>query len=150
MAAHIWRPRVTMGIKTGGLQRDTPVSSSFLKSDKQALRIRAKFFAVNGADLYYWNDVLQLQVWHITWFLFPCIQRVNDGGQGAGRLVVESVDKRQRIVSLTHDDCHFGVNRRNASKYYWPSAINIDVKSYVRLWHNYKDIIKTYTAMTNN
>ena len=27
--------------------------SSFSKSDKQALRKRAKFFSVNGADLYY-------------------------------------------------------------------------------------------------
>ena len=49
--------------------------------------------------------------------------RVDNGCQGTARLVVESVDKRQRIVSLTHDDGHFG-----ASKYYWP-GLYTDVKS---------------------
>ena len=61
--------------------------------------------------------------------------RVDDGCQGTTQLVVESVDKCQRIVSLTHDDGHFGVNRTNAtiaSKYYWP-GLYTDVKSYVRL-----------------
>ena len=57
--------------------------SSFSKSDKQALRKRAKFFAVKGAELYHsgrlrgenQNDVLQLQVCHITVSLSSCIQR---------------------------------------------------------------------------
>ena len=55
--------------------------SSFSKSDKQALRKRAKFFTVKGAELYYTgrgenqNDVLQLQVCHITVSLSSCIQR---------------------------------------------------------------------------
>ena len=59
--------------------------------------------------------------------------RVDDGC--TTRLLVESIDTRQRIVFLTHDDGHFGVNRTNAtiaSKYYWP-GLYIDVKSYVRL-----------------
>ena len=57
------------------LQGEYP--SSFSKSDKQALRKRAKFSLVKGAELYYTgrgenqNDVkLQLQVCHIT-VLFP-------------------------------------------------------------------------------
>ena len=51
------------------------------ESDKQALRKRAKFFAVKGSELYYTgtgenqNDVLQLQVCHITVSLSSCIQR---------------------------------------------------------------------------
>ena len=55
--------------------------SSFSKSDKQTLRKRATFFAVQGAELYYTgrgesqNDVLQLQVCHITVSLSSCIQR---------------------------------------------------------------------------
>ena len=70
--------------------------------------------------------------------------RVDDGRQGTTRLVVESVDKRQRIVSLTHDDGHFGVNRTNAtiaSKYYWP-GLYTDVKSYVKIV-TCKHVIKT-------
>ena len=65
------------------------------------------------------------------------MQRVDDGYQGAARLVVETVDRRQRIVSLTHDDGHFGVNRTNttnASKYYW-YGLYTDVKSYVSMGH---------------
>ena len=61
--------------------------------------------------------------------------RVDNGCQGTARLVVESVDKRHRIVSLTHDDGHFGVNRTNAtiaSKYYWPGLCT-DVRSYIGL-----------------
>ena len=57
--------------------------SSFSKSDKQALRKRAKFFIVKGAELYYTvtgrgenqNDVLQFQVCHITVSYSSCIQR---------------------------------------------------------------------------
>ena len=54
--------------------------SSFSKSDKQALRKRAKFFAVKGADRSYSTRVevrivLQLQVCHITVSLSSCIQR---------------------------------------------------------------------------
>ena len=145
VAVHIWQPRVTMGTKMGGLLLKKYTSifykaciplGPFSKLDKQALWKRAKWcrLILHGSWWEYnWNDVLQLQVCHITWFLFPCIQRVDDGCQGAARLVVESVDKRQRIVSLTHDDGHFGVNRINvtiASIYYWPGYI--DVKSYVR------------------
>ena len=49
--------------------------------------------------------------------------RVDDGCQGITRLVVESVDKRQRIVSLARDG-HFGVIGTNST---------IPSKSYVRL-----------------
>ena len=52
--------------------------SSFSKSDKQALRKKAKFFTVKGAELYYTgsgenqNDVLQFQICHITVSLSSC------------------------------------------------------------------------------
>ena len=50
--------------------------STFSKSDKQALRKRAKFFAVKGADLYYTrrgenrNHVVQSQACNIRLLLF--------------------------------------------------------------------------------
>ena len=50
---------------------------------------------------------------HVTsdcMLLFLCIQQVDDGCQNAARLVVENIDQWQRIVSLTHDDGHFGVS----------------------------------------
>ena len=77
-----------MDTKTGGLINFKEIHkyllqgvypSSFSKSDKQALRKRAKFFGV--AELYYTgrgenqNDVLQLQVCHIPVSLSSCIQR---------------------------------------------------------------------------
>ena len=94
--------------------------STFSKSDKQALRKMAKFFTVKGADLYYMcrgenrNHVLQSQACNIRLLLILCIQQVDDGCQNAARLFVENIDQRQRIVSLTHDDGPFGVNRTNS------------------------------------
>ena len=76
---------------------------------------------------------------HVTsdCFSFVHTTNIDDGCHNAARLVVENLDQRQRIVSLTvtHDDGHFGVNRANStitSKYYWP-GLYTDVKSYVRL-----------------
>ena len=48
------------------------------------------------------------------------------------RLVVEDMEQRRRIVSITHEDSHFGVNRTYAtiaSKYYWPGLfLNVKQK----------------------
>ena len=63
----------------------------------------------------------------------------DDGCQSTTQLVVESVDK-EGIVSLTHDDGHFGVNRTNAtiaSKYYWP-GLYTDVRKIVTCKHMIK------------
>ena len=51
------------------------------------------------------------------------------------RLVVEDTEQRRRIVSITHEDGHFGVKRTYdtiASKYYWPGLF-MDVKQHVIL-----------------
>ena len=78
VAAHIWRVTKTGGLllKKHLLQGVYP--SSFSKSDKQALRKRAKFFAVKGAELYYTGrgeNQNELQVCNITVFLSSCIKR---------------------------------------------------------------------------
>ena len=75
--------------------------SFFSKSDKQALRKRAKVFTVKGAELYYTgrgenqNDrrFAIASMSHHSFSFLMHTTRVDDGCQGTTRLVVESVDK---------------------------------------------------------
>ena len=48
---------------------------------------------------------------------------------------MEDTEQRRRIVSITHEDGHFGVKRTYdtiASKYYWPDLF-MNVKQHVIL-----------------
>lgn len=58
---------------------------------------------------------------------------INIGKENRGRLVIEAVEERERIIKSIHDGNHFGVNRTRdmiTSKYYWP-GMSKEIQSYV-------------------
>ena len=112
----------------------------FSKADKLGLRRRAKFFEAKGSDLYYCDGgenvhilCLKYNNYVISFLLHVCGDRqLTKVLVMPLRLVVEDKEQRRRIVSIAHEDGHFGVKRTYdtiASKYYWPGLfMNVHVK----------------------
>ena len=70
---------------------------------------------------------------HMIFYHHVSANSAHAGKGDENRLVVEDVTKRCRIISLTHDASHFGVNRTVdvlSNKYYWP-GLTKDVRLYV-------------------
>ena len=69
------------------------------------------------------------------------LDKTDHGASPRTRLVVEDREQRRRIVSITHEDGHSGVNRTNdtiAAKYYWPGLF-MDGKQQVIYYRCYID-----------
>ena len=107
---------------------DGKYPSDLSKADKLALLKSAKFYEAKGSCLYYSGRgenvhivLINLELNHA--FLLHVCATINDSdGSTRVRLVVEDAEQWRRIVSVTHEDGHFGVKRTNdtkASKYYW-------------------------------
>ena len=86
----------------------------FSKADKLALRKTAKLFEAKGSDHYYCGGDENVYIY--CNFIFIARVRRSTVHRCASksmrlRLVVEDMEQRWRIVSITHEDGHFGVNR---------------------------------------
>ena len=108
----------------------------YTKSEKLALRKRAKFFCARGADLFYVGGASSKSLnCHLLSWVFSLTKTVlitERDAHVSERLAVEDFHQRKRIIANVHDSSHLGVNRTLdmiTAKYYWPGLTH--VKEYV-------------------
>ena len=93
----------------------------FSKADKLALRKTVKLFEAKGSDHYYCGGDENVYI-YCNFIFIACVRRstvhkcICASKCMRLRLVVEDTEQRRRIVSITHEDGHFGVNRTYDTK----------------------------------